>query len=116
MHRHEDDAITQAWAAVGIAGDPAPEGATRVSGGSGEDIMGLDLDHQAHLARIRHLQMLFQQDLSAQRAAGATLYSCGTGADTGRLFLQRPNGRRFEYRIRDDGSEGIIREVPLVER
>jgi hypothetical protein len=116
MRGRQDDAVTQEHRVEGITRDPASQGPPRVTRSSGADVFGLHLDREAHLARIRHLQMLFRPDLNAQRAAGTILYSCGTGADSGRLFLQRPDGRRFEYRLRDDGSEEIIREVPLVTR
>lgn len=44
-------------------------------------------------------------------AAGFPVFSCGLGEDAGKLFMDLPDGRRFEYRKRLDGTREIIREV-----
>jgi hypothetical protein len=53
-----------------------------------------------------------QRAVAAQLAAGHTIYYCGTGDEAGRLFMHTPDDRRFEYRIRADGTREIVRELP----
>ena len=53
-----------------------------------------------------------QRVVAAQLAAGHTIYYCGTGDEAGRLFMHTPDDRRFEYRIRVDGTREIVRELP----
>jgi hypothetical protein len=53
-----------------------------------------------------------QREVAEQLAAGLTIYSGGTGAEEGKLFIHTPDGRRFEYRVREDGTREIVRELP----
>ena len=52
-----------------------------------------------------------QHAVAEQPAAGLPVYSCGIGAETGKLFVRVPASRRFEYRILPGGTEEILREV-----
>ena len=53
-----------------------------------------------------------QREVAAQLAAGQTIYYGGAGDEAGRLFMHTPDDRRFEYRIRADGTREIVRELP----
>jgi hypothetical protein len=53
-----------------------------------------------------------QREVAAQLAAGHTIYYCGTGDEAGKLFMHTPDDRRFEYRIRADGTREIVHELP----
>ncbi len=62
---------------------------------------------------MRLLREDVQRELAAQRAAGHTTYYCGTmGDEAGKLFMHTPDDRRFEYRVLEDGTHDIVRELP----
>ena len=61
---------------------------------------------------VRRFRAGVQAEVAAQLAAGHPVFSCGLGADTGKLFMDMPDGRRFEYQVRADGTRDIVREVP----
>jgi hypothetical protein len=71
--------------------------------GDGE---GLD---DTELARL--FRDAAQQAIAAHLAAGRPVYYGGSGAESGRLFMRLPDGRRFEYSLRMDGMPEIVREV-----
>lgn len=52
-----------------------------------------------------------QRELAEQLAAGYTIYYGGTGDGAGKLFMHTPDGRRFEYRVLEDGTREIVREI-----
>ena len=52
-----------------------------------------------------------QREIAEQLAAGHTVYYGGIGDDAGKLFMHTPDGRRFEYRMREDGTREVIREI-----
>ncbi len=52
-----------------------------------------------------------QRDIAEHLAAGRPVYYGGVGADAGKLFVQMPDGRHFEYRVREDYTREIVREV-----
>jgi hypothetical protein len=53
-----------------------------------------------------------QREIAEQLAAGQTVYYCSTQDNLGKLFMLRPDGRRFEYRVLEDGTREIVREIP----
>ena len=76
------------------------------------DLLGTDFaTGRAELAQAFREEA--QRAVAEQLAAGLSVYSCGTGAETGKLFVRLPNGRRFEYRVLPDGTEEIIRVANL---
>lgn len=75
------------------------------------DILGADFAAGRDLL-MRRFRAQVRHDISAQIAAGYTIYSCGTGDQAGQLFMHTPDGRRFEYRLRADGTREIVRELP----
>jgi hypothetical protein len=60
---------------------------------------------------LRLFQAGVQRAVADHLSAGHTVYYGGTGSDAGRLFLQTPDGRHFEYRMREDGTREVIREI-----
>lgn len=64
----------------------------------------------------KELERLFQEAVqgavAAHLADGSPIYYGGTGAEAGKLFMRLPGGRRFEYRLHEDGTREVIREVP----
>lgn len=75
------------------------------------DLLGTDFALGRDLL-IRRFREQVRHDIAAQLAAGHTIYSCGTGDEAGKLFMHTPDGRRFEYRLRADGTREIVRELP----
>ena len=76
---------------------------------AGPDLLGTEFAacRRDLLHRFREVQQV-----AAQLAAGQTIYYCGTGDEAGRLFMHTPDDRRFEYRIRADGTRELVRELP----
>ena len=63
-------------------------------------------------AEIMALARAAVQDAVAEHlAAGFPVFSCGIGEAAEKLFMLMPDGRRFEYRMREDGTREIIREL-----
>lgn len=60
---------------------------------------------------LRLFQAGAQRAVADHLAAGHPVYYGGTGPDAGKLFMQTPDGRRFEYRMREDGTREVIREI-----
>lgn len=59
----------------------------------------------------RRFQEAVREAVAAHLAAGRPVYYGGQGPDEGRLYMRLPDGRRFEYVRRADGSRDIVREV-----
>jgi len=51
--------------------------------------------------------------VARQLAHGHPIYYGGSGDDAGRLFMRTPDGRRFEYRVCEDGTREVLRELPV---
>ena len=60
---------------------------------------------------IRLFREGVQREVAEQLAAGLTVYYCSAQDHPGKLFMLRPDGRRFEYRVREDGTREIVREI-----
>jgi len=71
-----------------------------------------DLFGPNHNEAMRLFREGVQREIAEQLAAGLTVYYCSTQDHPGKLFMLRPDGRRFEYRILEDGSRAIVREIP----
>ncbi len=51
--------------------------------------------------------------VALQLAHGHPIHYGGSGDDSGRLFMRTPEGRRFEYRVGEDGTPEVLRELPV---
>ncbi len=60
---------------------------------------------------LRLFQAGAQRAVADHLAAGHPVYYGGTGPEAGKLFMQKPDGRHFEYRMREDGTREIVREI-----
>jgi hypothetical protein len=60
---------------------------------------------------IEAAQAAVAEAVADHLAAGRPVFYGGSGENAGKLFMLLPDGRRFEYRRRPDGSREIIREV-----
>jgi hypothetical protein len=78
---------------------------------AGPDLLGTDLT-ACRRDLLHRFREEVQREVAAQLAAGHIIYYCGTGDEAGRLFMHTPDDRRFEYRIRADGTREIVRELP----
>lgn len=61
---------------------------------------------------IRRFREGLSRELAAHLAAGYPVYSGGTGPEAGMLIVRMPDGHRYEYRVREDGTREIGRELP----
>lgn len=52
-----------------------------------------------------------ERAVERQLAAGYPVYSSGIGADADKLYMDLPDGRRFQYDVDGDGRPVIIREI-----
>ena len=62
--------------------------------------------------QLRRFRDSLRRELAAQLAAGHPVYSGGMGAKAGMLIVHLPDGRICEYRVREDGTHQIMRELP----
>lgn len=60
---------------------------------------------------LRRFRVRVRQEIATHLSSGQPIYYCGLGDDTGKLFMRLPDGRRFEYRLANDGTRVIIRDV-----
>jgi len=51
--------------------------------------------------------------VALQLAHGHPIHYGGSGDDAGRLFMRTPDGRRFEYRVCENGTHEVLRELPV---
>jgi hypothetical protein len=86
-----------------VAEDKAPAATTH-------DLLEGDLLANAPVIERRFREQV-RREVAAHLAAGRPVFSCGLGEDAGKLFMDTPDGRRYEYRRRSDGTREIIREV-----
>jgi hypothetical protein len=61
---------------------------------------------------MRRFRSGLRRELAAQLAAGYPVYSGGIGQEAGMLIVHLPDGRLCEYRVREDGTHEIVRELP----
>jgi len=74
------------------------------------DVLGADfVEGRDEMTRLFQEQV--RQDIAEHLAAGRPVYYGGTGVEAGKLFVQEPDGRHYEYRVLEDGSREIVREV-----
>ncbi len=74
------------------------------------DLLGADfVEGRDEMTRLFQAQV--RQDIAEHLAAGRPVYYGGMGAEANRLFVHMPDGRRFEYRVREDRTREIVREV-----
>ena len=59
---------------------------------------------------MRRFRAGVRRALATQLSSGHPVYSGGTGAEAGRLFVHLPDGRTCEYRVREDGTHEIVRD------
>lgn len=75
----------------------------------------LDLFGADFVKSGKEIERLFreqvQRDIAEHLAAGRPVYYGGIGAEANKLFVHMPDGRRFEYRVREDRTREIMREV-----
>lgn len=62
--------------------------------------------------QIERCREYLRRELAAHLAAGYPVYSGGTGPEAGMLIVRMPDGRRYEFRGREDGTDEIVRELP----
>lgn len=74
------------------------------------DLLGADFaTGREELARAFREEA--QRVVDEHLTAGRVVYGCGIGDDADRLFMLTPDGKRYEYRIRPDGTREIVREL-----
>jgi hypothetical protein len=61
--------------------------------------------------QIQRFRDHLRRELAAHLAAGYPVYSGGTGPEAGMLIVHMPDGRRYEYRVREDSTREIVREL-----
>ena len=71
-------------------------------------LMNLDLNDDELLRRFRSR---VRQEIATHLSSGQPIYYCGLGEDAGKLFMRLPDGRRVEYRLAEDGTREIVRDV-----
>jgi hypothetical protein len=59
----------------------------------------------------RRFREQVRREVAAHLAAGRPVFYGGLGEDAGKLFMLMPDGQRYEYRLRDDGTREIVREL-----
>lgn len=59
----------------------------------------------------RRFREQVRREVAAHLAAGHPVFYGGLGDEAGKIFMHTPDGRRFEYRLRDDGTREIVREL-----
>ncbi len=74
------------------------------------DLFGADFARSGKVIE-RLFREQVQRDVAEHLAAGRPVYYGGVGADASKLFVHMPDGRRFEYRVREDRTREIVREV-----
>ncbi len=62
---------------------------------------------------VRRFRQGIRRAVARQLAHGQSIHYGGSGDDAGRLFMRTPDGRRFEYRVCDDGTHEVLRELPV---
>lgn len=60
---------------------------------------------------VHRFRVGVRRELATQLSSGHPIFYCGLGEETGKLFMRMPDGRRFEYRVTEDGTREIVREV-----
>jgi hypothetical protein len=59
----------------------------------------------------RRFREQVQREIAAHLAGGNPVFYGGQGDEAGKLFMRMPDGRRYQYRLRADGTREIVRDL-----
>ncbi len=60
---------------------------------------------------MRRFRAGVRRDVAMQLSAGYPVYSGGVGDEAGLLVVHLPDGHTWAYRVREDGTHDLVREL-----